>query len=195
VFILGPSHHVYVRSCCSAQATHAAAAAACCLLPAACCCCLLLLLPAVHSEQAGSKADGQLCPLIGRFASHASLTADADHVVCACTSRAFRSRSATGCAAYETPFGPLPVDTELLAALGATGHFQSMSKEVDEAEHSLELHLRASRYETQRNAAQATPHDTNAQTNSMHSAVAPHRCCCATVPFCDWRADNVLTTC
>ena len=73
----------------------------------------------------------------------------------ACTSHAFRSRSATGCAAYETPFGPLPVDTELLAALGATGHFQSMSKEVDEAEHSLELHLRASRYETQRNA---TPH-------------------------------------
>jgi hypothetical protein len=30
----------------------------------------------------------------------------------------------------------------MLAALGATGHFKAMSKEVDEAEHSLELHLR-----------------------------------------------------
>lgn len=49
---------------------------------------------------------------------------------------------ATSCAAYDTPFGPLAVDTETLAALGSTGHFESMSKKVDEAEHSLELHLR-----------------------------------------------------
>ena len=33
------------------------------------------------------------------------------------------------------------VDAAVTAALGATGHFQAMSRKVDEAEHSLELHL------------------------------------------------------
>ena len=52
-----------------------------------------------------------------------------------------RACCTTGCEAYDSPFGPMAVDAAVTAALGATGHFQAMSRKVDEAEHSLELHL------------------------------------------------------
>ncbi|KAK9474267.1 MEMO1 family [Dipodascopsis tothii] len=45
------------------------------------------------------------------------------------------------CAAYETPLGPLPLDGATLDALEATGRFERMSRETDEDEHSLEMHL------------------------------------------------------
>ena len=43
--------------------------------------------------------------------------------------------------AYETPFGPLPVDAAVYKELVATGAFDVLSPAEDEAEHSLELHL------------------------------------------------------
>lgn len=45
------------------------------------------------------------------------------------------------CSAYETPLGRLAVDTATVAELHATGAFDRMSQAVDEAEHSLEMHL------------------------------------------------------
>lgn len=97
MFILGPSHHVYLRSCCSAHTLH------------------------------------YTVSLNRKFYLQRSAVADTMLPLC----------SATACEVYETPLGPLAVDVETLAALGATGHFKAMSKKVDEAEHSLELHLRA----------------------------------------------------
>ncbi|KAL1924201.1 uncharacterized protein VTP21DRAFT_7236 [Calcarisporiella thermophila] len=52
----------------------------------------------------------------------------------------------TGCAlsqcdSYETPLGDLILDKETIAELKATGHFTTMSKGVDEDEHSIEMHL------------------------------------------------------
>ena len=44
------------------------------------------------------------------------------------------------CAAYATPLGDLAVDRGVYE-LRATGHFVDMDVDVDEAEHSLELHL------------------------------------------------------
>ncbi|KAI9807845.1 MAG: hypothetical protein M1825_005150 [Sarcosagium campestre] len=51
-----------------------------------------------------------------------------------------------GCAlsehkSYATPFGDLPLDAATIAALRSTGKFELMNKDVDEAEHSLEMHL------------------------------------------------------
>ena len=45
------------------------------------------------------------------------------------------------CATYATPLGNLAVDTGIYDELRATGHFVDMDVDVDEAEHSLELHL------------------------------------------------------
>ena len=45
------------------------------------------------------------------------------------------------CAAYATPLGDLAVDRGVYEELRATGHFVDMDVDVDEAEHSLELHL------------------------------------------------------
>lgn len=42
---------------------------------------------------------------------------------------------------YDTPLGATPIDTEVYAALAATGKFPTMSSAADEAEHSLELHM------------------------------------------------------
>lgn len=42
---------------------------------------------------------------------------------------------------YATPVGDLPLDLEAIAELKATGTFSEMSASVDEAEHSLEMHL------------------------------------------------------
>lgn len=45
------------------------------------------------------------------------------------------------CTAYATPLGNLQVDAEMYAELKGTGKFEDMDVEVDEAEHSLEMHL------------------------------------------------------
>ena len=43
--------------------------------------------------------------------------------------------------AYETPLGELAIDQDVCAQLAATGKFETMSKQVDEDEHSIELHM------------------------------------------------------
>ncbi|ORY03602.1 UPF0103-domain-containing protein [Basidiobolus meristosporus CBS 931.73] len=45
------------------------------------------------------------------------------------------------CDTYETPLGSLSVDKEVCEALVETGKFTTMSRSVDEDEHSLEMHL------------------------------------------------------
>ncbi|KAM0717276.1 hypothetical protein Q7P37_007128 [Cladosporium fusiforme] len=47
----------------------------------------------------------------------------------------------TRCTHYGTPLGDLPVDTETTTELHESGLFQYMSQDVDENEHSLEMHL------------------------------------------------------
>nr|CCA18601.1 memolike protein putative [Albugo laibachii Nc14]CCA20558.1 memolike protein putative [Albugo laibachii Nc14] len=47
----------------------------------------------------------------------------------------------TSASHYETPFGMLPVDEEINEILMKTGKFRRMSMSVDEAEHSIEMHL------------------------------------------------------
>ncbi|KAI3973922.1 hypothetical protein MKX01_030498 [Papaver californicum] len=43
--------------------------------------------------------------------------------------------------AYKTPLGDLPIDLEVIEELHATGKFERMDLQVDEAEHSMEMHL------------------------------------------------------
>jgi AmmeMemoRadiSam system protein B len=45
------------------------------------------------------------------------------------------------CDVYETPLGDLKVDKATIAELHQKGSFDKMSLSVDEAEHSLEMHL------------------------------------------------------
>ncbi|KAJ7631041.1 MEMO1 family [Roridomyces roridus] len=45
------------------------------------------------------------------------------------------------CTHYATPLGSLPLDTDTISQLRATGKFQSLSLKADEDEHSLEMHL------------------------------------------------------
>jgi predicted class III extradiol MEMO1 family dioxygenase len=47
----------------------------------------------------------------------------------------------TRCTHYGTPLGNLPIDTATTADLYKTGQFDWMSQDVDEDEHSLEMHL------------------------------------------------------
>ncbi|MED6159575.1 hypothetical protein PIB30_043522 [Stylosanthes scabra] len=42
---------------------------------------------------------------------------------------------------YKTPIGDLPIDLEVNEELKATGKFELMDMRVDEAEHSMEMHL------------------------------------------------------
>ncbi|XP_022951453.1 protein MEMO1-like [Cucurbita moschata] len=42
---------------------------------------------------------------------------------------------------YQTPLGDLPIDVEVIEELKATGKFELMDMLVDEAEHSMEMHL------------------------------------------------------
>ncbi|KAL0291038.1 UNVERIFIED_CONTAM: protein MEMO1 [Sesamum angustifolium] len=42
---------------------------------------------------------------------------------------------------YKTPIGDLPIDQEVNEELKATGKFEFMDLHVDEAEHSMEMHL------------------------------------------------------
>ncbi|XP_073135194.1 uncharacterized protein [Henckelia pumila] len=42
---------------------------------------------------------------------------------------------------YKTPIGDLPIDQEVIEELKATGKFEWMDIHVDEAEHSMEMHL------------------------------------------------------
>ncbi|KAF2303787.1 hypothetical protein GH714_023414 [Hevea brasiliensis] len=42
---------------------------------------------------------------------------------------------------YKTPIGDLPIDLEVIEELNATGKFELMDLRVDEAEHSMEMHL------------------------------------------------------
>ena len=42
---------------------------------------------------------------------------------------------------YATPLGDLPVDTTLVRNIAKEWHLEWMSADVDEAEHSLEMHL------------------------------------------------------
>ncbi|QHO32438.1 hypothetical protein DS421_8g249850 [Arachis hypogaea] len=42
---------------------------------------------------------------------------------------------------YKTPIGDLPIDLEVNEELKATGRFELMDMRVDEAEHSMEMHL------------------------------------------------------
>mmetsp|Transcript_46447 Transcript_46447/g.148999 ORF Transcript_46447/g.148999 Transcript_46447/m.148999 type:complete len:294 (-) Transcript_46447:371-1252(-) len=43
--------------------------------------------------------------------------------------------------AYSTPIGDVPIDQDVYQELHATGEFETMSLDVDEAEHSLEMHM------------------------------------------------------
>jgi len=43
--------------------------------------------------------------------------------------------------AYDTPFGQIPLDMDVMARLRKTGAFVEIRKDVDEDEHSLEMHL------------------------------------------------------
>lgn len=45
------------------------------------------------------------------------------------------------CTKYATPLGNLSIDIETTKALSETGHFTWMTKDTDEDEHSLEMHL------------------------------------------------------
>ncbi|KAJ2629346.1 hypothetical protein H4R22_003373 [Coemansia sp. RSA 1290] len=45
------------------------------------------------------------------------------------------------CTKYATPFGNIQVDTEMIAKLKTEGEWDVMSTQVDEDEHSLEMHL------------------------------------------------------
>lgn len=42
---------------------------------------------------------------------------------------------------YETPLGNIPVDQEIVSELASSGKFQVLSKDAEEDEHSLEMHL------------------------------------------------------
>lgn len=42
---------------------------------------------------------------------------------------------------YRTPIGDLPIDLQVIEELKATGKFDMMDLQVDEAEHSMEMHL------------------------------------------------------
>jgi len=45
------------------------------------------------------------------------------------------------CTVYETPIGNLPIDIETVKELKETREFESMSRQSDEDEHSIEMHL------------------------------------------------------
>ncbi|KAG0178181.1 hypothetical protein DFQ28_004888 [Apophysomyces sp. BC1034] len=45
------------------------------------------------------------------------------------------------CETYETPLGDLRLDKQVIGELHGTGHFVWMNKDVDEDEHSIEMHL------------------------------------------------------
>lgn len=45
------------------------------------------------------------------------------------------------CDEYLTPMGALPLDKATISELQKTGQFEKMSRSVDEAEHSMEMHL------------------------------------------------------
>ncbi|KAF8640744.1 hypothetical protein AX17_000395 [Amanita inopinata Kibby_2008] len=47
----------------------------------------------------------------------------------------------SSCKEYATPIGNLPLDMEIIAELKATGKFDTMNINADEAEHSIEMHL------------------------------------------------------
>lgn len=47
----------------------------------------------------------------------------------------------TGCTKYRTPLGDLTVDTALVQEIQQKWRLETMSKSVDEDEHSLEMHL------------------------------------------------------
>ena len=47
----------------------------------------------------------------------------------------------TRCTHYGTPLGSLPIDSATTADLHKTGQFDWMSQDVDEDEHSLEMHI------------------------------------------------------
>lgn len=47
----------------------------------------------------------------------------------------------TGCDKYGTPLGDLLVDTEIVETIKREWGLETMSRRVDEAEHSLEMHL------------------------------------------------------
>ena len=45
------------------------------------------------------------------------------------------------CQEYETPFGNINIDTEIVSSLAKLENFQTINKEREEEEHSLEMHL------------------------------------------------------
>ncbi|KAJ2721453.1 hypothetical protein GGI07_003966 [Coemansia sp. Benny D115] len=45
------------------------------------------------------------------------------------------------CREYETPLGNIPLDLDVMQELRTKGEWKSMSRQVDEDEHSLEMHL------------------------------------------------------
>jgi len=53
----------------------------------------------------------------------------------------FESCGLSSASAYETPLGNIPLDQHVISELASTGLFEYITKSVDEAEHSLELHL------------------------------------------------------
>lgn len=47
----------------------------------------------------------------------------------------------TGCSFYETPFGDIPIDMDVIKHLTNDGLIKKMSLDVDEEEHSFEMHM------------------------------------------------------
>lgn len=47
----------------------------------------------------------------------------------------------TACSMYETPFGDIPIDTDVTKELTSGKLFKKMSLDVDEEEHSFEMHM------------------------------------------------------
>lgn len=45
------------------------------------------------------------------------------------------------CSSYATPLGDIPIDEAIYADLSASGLFERMALDVDEREHSIEMHL------------------------------------------------------
>jgi AmmeMemoRadiSam system protein B len=58
-----------------------------------------------------------------------------------CHYMAIRGCGLPSCQEYETPFGSISIDTDIIQKLSKLDNFQTVSKDREEEEHSLEMHL------------------------------------------------------
>lgn len=84
----------------------------------------------------------------GKCAAHSYKRVDASRVdriiLMGPSHRVYMDRAAlpqSSVSEYNTPLGPLPLDTSTLDELRRSGRFKALDMATDEAEHSLELHL------------------------------------------------------